>query len=236
MRRCPFPPLQEYYDRFNYILDRGFKMVVFMPYEFKSHLHIQDDRVTIVHFPSEDIKNYFPYYDRVEEVRLSPLWVSQGVQTGWLGKSPQAKLPGYNPLVMSKVYLLRDAAELNPYRTKYFLFVDSGHQCAGAQDPAFMNVYTEHMERGYLVTHWPYGTNSEVHGFNDKAMHVYVGTEKDPLRVVRGGIFGAKAQVRGCVCSGKRKCACMFVCVCVMPCWLVIVTFAPPFVPAPLCV
>jgi hypothetical protein len=53
---------------------------------------------------------------------------------------------------MSKVFMLRDAAAMNPYHTKYFLFVDSGHMCAGAQNPGFMNVYTEHMDRGYLGT------------------------------------------------------------------------------------
>jgi hypothetical protein len=33
--------MEEYYARFNYILDRGFKMIVFMPFEFKEHLRIQ---------------------------------------------------------------------------------------------------------------------------------------------------------------------------------------------------
>ncbi len=186
---------QEYYDRFNYILDRGFKMVLFMPIHFKQHLHIKDDRVTIIHMPAGDINNYFPYYDRVQEIRTSDLWVKQAKYLGWLIKSPQATLPGYDPLVMSKAFMVRDAAALNPYRTKYFVFVDSGHMCAGAQDPNFMDVYTSHMDRGYLVTHWPYGSNTDVHGMNDKAMHAYVGTTKDPLRIVRGGVFGGKPQV-----------------------------------------
>ncbi len=38
---------------------------------------------------------------------------------GWLIKSPQATLPGYDPLVMSKAFMLRDAAALNPYNTKW---------------------------------------------------------------------------------------------------------------------
>jgi hypothetical protein len=94
-----------------------------------------------------------------------------------------------------QAFMLRDAAELNPYNTKYFVFVDSGHMCAGAQDPEYMNVYTEHMDRGYLVTHWPYGSNTDVHGMCDKAMHAYVGTTKDPLKIVRGGVFGGRKQV-----------------------------------------
>ena len=29
-----------------------------------------------------------------------------------------------------------------------------------------------------------------MHGFTDKAMHLYIGTSEDPLQIVRGGIFG----------------------------------------------
>jgi len=32
--------MQEYYDRFQRILDRGFKMVIFIPKEFESHLKL----------------------------------------------------------------------------------------------------------------------------------------------------------------------------------------------------
>ena len=135
-------------------------MVVFMPYAFREHLRIKDDRVTIIHMPAGDINNYFPYFDRVQQIRTSDLWIKQAKYLGWLIKSPQATLPGYDPLVMSKAFMLRDAAELNPYRTKYFVFVDSGHMCAGAQDPQYMDVYTDHMDKGYLVTHWPYGSNT----------------------------------------------------------------------------
>ena len=91
--------MKEYFDRFNYILDRGFKMVVFMPYHFKEHLHIKDDRVTIIHMPGKDVENYFPYYDRLQEVRTSPLWTQQADHIGWLKQSPQASLPGVRVLV-----------------------------------------------------------------------------------------------------------------------------------------
>jgi hypothetical protein len=30
----------------------------------------------------------------------------------------------------------------------------------------------------------------QVHGFTDKAMHIYMAQPQDPLRIVRGGIFG----------------------------------------------
>jgi hypothetical protein len=55
---------------------------------------IKDDRVVIVHFPSEDIANYFVYYNRVQEIRTSELWKRQADYLGWLARSPQAMLPG----------------------------------------------------------------------------------------------------------------------------------------------
>lgn len=53
-----------------------------------------------------------------------------------------------------------------------------------------MSMYRRHMSEALLVTHWPYGTTTEVHGMTDKAMHLYIGTADDPLIIVRGGIFG----------------------------------------------
>lgn len=50
-------------------------------------------------------------------------------------------------------------------------------------DAAGTSLYRRHMAGGFFATHWPYGTQSEVHGLTDKAMHIYVATKVDPLRV-----------------------------------------------------
>lgn len=129
----------------------------------------------------------------------SKLWGQQGDAAGWLAKSPQARLEGYNPLVMSKLLLLQDAARLNPWGSRYHMWMDAGHLCAGALSPDRMSMYRRHMASGMFVTHWPYGTTTEVHGFTDKAMHTYIGTTDDPLQIVRGGIFGGKLPHIECV-------------------------------------
>jgi len=49
-----------------------------------------------------------------------------------------------------------------------------------------------------MITHWPYGTQTEVHGLTDKAMHLYIGTADDPLLIVRGGIFGGTLPYLEC--------------------------------------
>ena len=79
------------------------------------------------------------------------------------------------------------------------MWMDAGHLCAGAQSPQRQDLYRRHMSKGLLVTHWPYGTNTEVHGMTDKAMHMYIGTADDPLVIVRGGIFGGTLPNIECV-------------------------------------
>ena len=108
------------------------------------------------------LKTYFPYWDRLQSIRTSKLWKMQGDAAGWLANSPQARLEGYNPLVMSKLLLLRDAARLNPWGSRYHLWMDAGHLCAGGQRPDGTSMFRRHMASGMFITHWPYGTNTEV--------------------------------------------------------------------------
>ena len=46
------------------------------------------------------------FYDKIQTIRNNPNWFNLA---GWLASSTQAKLEMYNPLVMSKMFLLHDA-------------------------------------------------------------------------------------------------------------------------------
>lgn len=96
-------PMKEYFQRFQTVLDRGFHMVIYIPPEFEKELRIDYKRIKVIHMTAKDLRTYFPYWDRLQAIRTSKLWVAQGEAAGWLIKSPQAALPEYNPLVMSKV-------------------------------------------------------------------------------------------------------------------------------------
>jgi hypothetical protein len=180
-------PMEEYYRRFQIVLDRGFKMVIYIPKEFESHLKIDYSRITVKYMNRENLHTYFPYFDRLSAIRTSKLWTEQAVQTGWLSNAPQARLAEYNPLVMSKFMLLRDAARENHWGARYHMWMDAGHLCAGDQDPSpeGTSFYRSHMAKGMFVTHWPYGTTTEVHGMTDKAIHLYMAQAEDPLEIVR---------------------------------------------------
>ncbi|KAA0163258.1 hypothetical protein FNF27_07963 [Cafeteria roenbergensis] len=196
--------MSEYYSRFQRIIDRGFKMVIFIPKEFEQHLKLDKSRIKVVHFTVDDLKKYFPYFDRVDSVRTSPHYVKQSKAAGWLENAPQARLPMYDPLVMSKLNLLRDVARWNPWQTKRLMFMDAGHFCATELKPGKMPVFDRHMDK-FFLTHWPYGTATEVHGMTDKAMHLYMGAEQDPMRIVRGGVFGGERAYIECVAKAYNR-------------------------------
>ena len=157
--------MKTYFRRLQANLNLGFPTILFMPEEYAQHLKIDPTRVTIIHTTFDDLKTeIFPYYDRLQKIRTSELWQRQAQATGWLKSAPQAVLPGYNPLVMSKITLLRRAAHVNPFNTKYLLFLDGGHFCSGKMRPNQLPMMERLMSFGFYMTHWPYATRSEVHG------------------------------------------------------------------------
>jgi hypothetical protein len=183
-------------------------MVIYIPHEFEEHLRIDKSRIHIIYMNREDLHNYFPYYERLTAIRTSKLWNEQAVQTGWLSNAPQARLAEYNPLVMSKFMLLRDAARVNPWGARYHLWMDAGHLCAGDQNPtpAGTSFYRSHMASGLFVTHWPYGTTTEVHGLTDKAMHLYMAQAEDPLEIVRCVCCAAAHPLTRTACQLHAHC------------------------------
>ncbi len=189
-------PFKYYTDSLQRLVDQGFPMVIFAPKSVQNAIKVRPDasRVHWIDFDVQRLQNFFPYWQRIQEVRTSPVYLAQAKVVGYLDTSPQKQQEAYNPLVMSKVLLLRDAARLNPHGSQQLLFVDAAHMCAGSMRPGKMPLFKRRMDQGFLVTTWPYGTgeNSDVHGMPDRAMHVYMGTQKDPFHIVRGGVFGGR--------------------------------------------
>jgi len=189
-------PFKYYTDSLQRLVDQGFPMVIFAPKSVQEVIQVKPHaaRVHWVDFDVERLKSYFPYWERVQEVRTSPVYLAQAKAVGYLDNSPQKQQEAYNPLVMSKVMLLRDAARLNPFGSEQLLFIDAAHMCAGNLRPGKMPLFKRRMNEGFLVTSWPYGTgeNSDVHGMPDRAMHVYMGTQQDPFKIVRGGLLGGR--------------------------------------------
>lgn len=137
-------------------------------------------------------------YAKVQEIRTSEEWKGRA---DWLPNSPQGALEDYNPLVMSKLFMMRDAARQNYWETSHFLFIDSKHNCRNPKKftPKNDHIIRAHMFDKFLMTHFDYTPSSEVHGFEYKAFNAHCNMnnveDRQLVKVGRGGIFGGSAFV-----------------------------------------
>ena len=72
----------------------------------------------------DELASEFSAFDAVTRLRESDAWLDQ---SAWIRDSPQAQLPMYIPIVMSKLSLTRDAARWNPFGTDSFRWMDGAH-------------------------------------------------------------------------------------------------------------
>jgi hypothetical protein len=146
------------------------------------------DNTFIIHKNSQSFIEDFPFYNKVQEIRASTEWLNQ---VGWLADSTQATLPLYNPMVMSKMFMLNDGCLHNPFDTDYFIWLDGGitntvHEGYFTHDCVLDKIHF--FIKKFLFVSFPYTDGPEIHGFSRKGMTSYCG--EDPQYVCRGGIFG----------------------------------------------
>jgi FkbM family methyltransferase len=132
------------------------------------------------------------YYSKIQSIRTNPEWFNQ---TGWLKDSTQSKLETYNPLVMSKVFLLHDAKILDKFNSSHLFWID-----AGLTNTVNVGYFTkdkvleklEQQINKFTFVVFPYKTNSEIHGFKFNEICGYAGDDVDI--VGRGGFFGGPKE------------------------------------------
>ena len=143
---------------------------------------------------TEWFKNTVPY-DKIQEIRNNPDWYNQ---SGWLKESTQGSLEMYNPLVMSKVFLLNDAKIMDKFNSTHLFWIDAGltntvhlgyftHDKIQDKLPKLFNKF------GFIA--FPYDTNSEIHGFSYPKINEYA--KNDVKLVCRGGLFGGRKDAIG---------------------------------------
>jgi hypothetical protein len=152
---------------------------------------IRDRSNTAVYHHSKEnfTGNFFPFFDKIQQIRNNPEWYNQ---VGWLADSTQAKMEFYNPMVMSKMFLLHNAKIFNPFDSDYYWWLDGGitntvHSGYFTHDNIIEKI--EDIVNKFLFVCFPYETSSEIHGFDIEAMKKYC--QSDTVnRVARGGFFG----------------------------------------------
>jgi hypothetical protein len=141
--------------------------------------------------------------ERIETIRNDPVWRAQA---WWLAQSPQASLPGYNALVMSKPLWLAEQAAANPFGTEYFYWIDAGlgHTVSPEWLQGAALKRLPQLHRHFLLLCFPYEPAGEVHGFDSAALAELAGVDASRW-VARGGFFGGDLRHVGEVAGHYRE-------------------------------
>jgi len=188
----------EYLNSFSKLLETDVNMYIFCDPSDEDFIwkYRQKNNTTINKMTLYDLLNWFEFTNTTNEIRKNDSWLSQA---GWLRESPQATLEGYNPLVMSKMFMLNNVTIWNPFDSDEFFWIDAGitntvNQGYFTHDKVFDNLPNFLKSKGdFIFLSYPYIGNNEIHGFERTAMAKYSNTDYVEY-VCRGGFFGGTKE------------------------------------------
>lgn len=187
---------KHYVERFKEFLKIPSNMVLFVPRDLENIVweHRSRTNTFVKIYELEDIKSlYSPHWDKTQEIRSNPDWIKISGEGGWLVNSPQAKLEYYNPVVMSKMFMLHEASLWSPFKTEYYYWLDAGiTNTVPVEHLTFSKALDELPKHTnpFIFLSYPYESAGEIHGFDQKGMDLFAG---EPVKYVcRGGLFGGQ--------------------------------------------
>ena len=176
-----------YIQKFNQFLDLPYNLIIFGEEELREHIFNKrnETNTQFIVRSQEWFKNEF--YEYIQKIRKTESWIKQA---GWLGQSTQARLEMYNPLVMSKVFLMHDAKILDKFDSSHMYWLDAGitntvHPGYFTHDKVIDKL--NNIDKISFIA-FPYKAENEVHGFEYKKMCELASAKVD--KVCRGGFFG----------------------------------------------
>lgn len=180
---------EHYISKFKELLKVPYNLIVFGEEELRKVVfeNRTEENTQFIVRDQEWFKNEF--YDKIQDIRNSEDWKNQA---GWLPESTQGKLEMYNPLVMSKMFLLNDAKILDKFNSEHLYWIDAaiattvsiGYFTSDNVLDKLINKVSK-----FLFLCFPYQANTEIHGFSYPEINNYT-RGKDVTKVARGGFFG----------------------------------------------
>ena len=189
----------QYKERFFDLLKCDAQMAIWVPSDLVEEVkNIRGDKPTKIYIKNtEDFKTWFPFFDKVQQIRNDPNWLNQA---GWLSESPQAALEFYNPMMMCKMFMVNDTTIHNPFNSNYYFWMDGGLTSTVStgyftHDKVLdkLDLYCRENRNKFIHITYPYTGNTEIHGFGRNAMARFCKTNFVDY-VARGGFFGGHKQ------------------------------------------
>jgi len=178
-----------YLDKFSQLLQVDCNMIIYGDYELQKFVSERrnEENTQFIHRDLDWFRNG-EFYQLIQNIRTNPNWYNL---SGWLKDSTQSKLEMYNPLVMSKMFLLHDAVIFDKFNSEKLFWID-----AGLTNTVNLGYFThdlvlekiEKISNNFMFISFPYDAENEIHGFEINAMTELTGERVD--KVCRGGFFG----------------------------------------------
>lgn len=129
------------------------------------------------------------YFNRIQGIISSETWQNQ---SEWM-KTSVISSPYYIPLTLLKNELLQCVSEQNPLNSKRFYWIDSGFTNSfSVLEPISAFNFLKLPKDNFLLTSYPYWTDSEIHGYDINKMTELAGTK--PSYVCRATLFGGNPE------------------------------------------
>jgi hypothetical protein len=182
-------PFQHYLDKFEQLLKCDENMIIFGDEELEDFVFERRSRenTQFILRPLSWFRES-EFFDKIQKIRTDENWKNMA---GWLRESTQARLENYNPLVMSKVFLLHDAKIMDRFDSEYMFWIDGGltntvHQGYFTHDKVLNNL-SKYISKFSFIC-FPYDAENEIHGFEYNTLNSIAGSKVN--KVARGGFFG----------------------------------------------
>lgn len=184
---------EHYIEKFKELLDVPYNLIIFGEEELRNIIFQKrtDENTQFIVREQEWFQNDF--YDKIQKIRTNPDWFNQ---SGWLKDSTQGSLEMYNPLVMSKMFLLNDAKILSKFDSDFLYWIDAGitntvHPGYFTHDKVLEKLCKYNTHFNFVA--FPYDAVNEIHGFTYPDINKFAG---DDVRLVcRGGFFGGNIDL-----------------------------------------
>ena len=180
---------QHYLDKFSSLLGVDSNMIIFGDEELRDFVFERrsKENTQFIVRPLDWFRTS-EFFDMIQKIRTDENWFSRA---GWLKDSTQARLENYNPLVMSKVFMLHDAKIMDQFNSEYLFWIGGGltntvHPGYFTHDKV-LDKLPKYISKFSFIC-FPYDAETEIHGFEYNKLNSIAGDKVN--KVARGGFFG----------------------------------------------